>query len=789
MKFFKIFFSFIFFQLIFIMLSFQTAFSIEFDNSHLFELSFQELMATQVRTGSLLSLSNFNKPVSVTTINSNDIKLTPHRNLLDLIETYVPGAIFMNHYDVSSIGLRGLISDRNNKILIMINNKVSNQKARAGAYAELSNWDLGDIDRIEIIRGPGSATYGPGAISAVINIITKDFYSAETNSIKVNYINPYNSMGLSGQLTHSFSNDVKLFAYFSLYKTSGYEPENAYSIMYNGWNYQDAQKEVYQEYMADYLDIPQKKFQLKLELFNEFNFWVRYNNSGSTSNGASIKTYYQYGLDSNFQPLTGDLRKTHFISNEQFIAAFEHDLSINDNFSLSSLISYDIENNSRSYGYFTLWNKDDAPPQNIIDEIVDQSNIRNMYNYYSEREISGTFILRSEGNDKIRYALGTSLSYNTWGSPFGVDDNLIRMGDKSNIISGKDSPIYGDGKYFSVDSNNAIFVGNGWSTFMYSVFGEFEYHLSSQMSMLLSARLDKDDYSDYLISPRFALSYKLNDDNIVKIITQQSNRMNTAEELFFQNKAGKTSSPEKLNTAEIIYSTILQENMVLDIASYFNNIEILSWYDPDRTTRKTGTLSVLGFEIDGRFKNDNLSLGFNQSITYLVNWELADGVDKSGVSYSDYNIEFAGNTSNGIGNNLNNWSNLATKFYGNYSIIDNKLIIHLDARLLWGYDGAKDGLQLVREIIKGSEQEEKIGQIIDFMTDKGFYDYDLRVNASINYNIFNGFKIGLNMMNIPILGYNYRYKYEAGNKTNDYFFRMNVLEEPFTFGINLSYDI
>jgi len=764
-------------------------YSYDYDNSHLFDLSFQELMEIKVQTGSLLSLNNFKKPASVTTITSQDIKLTPHRNLYDLIETYVPGAIFLNHYDACSIGFRGLISDRNNKILIMINNKVSNQKARVGALAELSNWDMSDIDRIEIIRGSGSVTYGPGAISAVINVITKNVSSDEANKIKVNYINPYTSMGISGQITQEISDNFSVFAYFSIQKTRGYEPTNFYSIMYNEWNSEDAKKEISQDYMSDYLDIPQKKLHIQFDLFDEINLWVRYNNSGSTSNGANFKGRYQLGLDTNFQPILGDYRNSQIISNEQFIVALENEYNINDKLSLSSSLSYDIENNSRSYGYFTLWGKDDAPPDSLLGAILDQGNIRNMYNYFSEREILGTFVLRSETSDNIRFAAGTSLSYNTWGAPFGEPDNYIRMGDRSNIISGTDSPLYGDGRYFGVDSANAIFVGNGWSTFMYSFFGEVELQILPQMSLLLSSRIDKDDYSDYLISPRFAFTYQIDEKNILKLIGQQSNRMNTAEELFFQNRAGNVSSPEKLNTAELIYSSTVVENSLIDIAAFYNNIDILSWNDPDRTTRTTGSLSVFGLEIDLKYKNENFSVGLNQSITQLIDWKLADGIDKSGVSYSDYYIKYGENTSNGYGNNLNNWSNFATKFYGNYAFFDEKLILHIDARLFWGFDGAKDGLHIVEDIIRGTEKESQLQSIIDFMNDKNFYDYDLRVNASISYSFLEKINLSAYLMNITAIGNNYRYKYEAGNKTDSYLFRMNVLEEPFSIGLSLSYEL
>ena len=63
--------------------------------------------------------------------------------------------------------------DRPYKFLVNVNGVNVNIKAHYGARLELLNWELSDIERIEIIRGPGSVTYGPGAIGGVINIYTK----------------------------------------------------------------------------------------------------------------------------------------------------------------------------------------------------------------------------------------------------------------------------------------------------------------------------------------------------------------------------------------------------------------------------------------------------------------------------------------------------------------------------------------------------------------------------------------------------------------------------------------
>ncbi|MBS4001201.1 MAG: TonB-dependent receptor [Desulfobulbaceae bacterium] len=760
------------------------------NTEQLFDLTFDELMSTRVNIGSLLFMSNYDKPAMVTTISSEDIRVTPHRNIYDLLETYIPGALFMSHYDSPTLGVRGIISDRNNKVLILVNGHVANQKARSGAIAELQIWDLSDIDKIEVIRGPGSVTYGPGAIACVINIITKTKATNDASDFKINYIYPYNSKGISTKFSQRITDDISIFGFASIQQTQGYSPENAFSIMYNRWTEEEHKTyNRYQEYLTDYFDEPQIKVHFQLDLFDNTSLWFRYANSGTTTNGAVLKSQYQIGLDGNNHAVMGEYANPLQVRHEHLLVNLNNIIELDDNYSISSKFHFGTENSARTMGWFWMWGPNDAPNQKIYDELVDHKSLRNKYNNFSESELSCDFMLNGIESDDFRFALGTTLSYNKWGAPWFEDANMIRMGDHSNIISGPDSPIYGESLFFGVDSANAIFVGNGWSTFMYSFYGEAELILQKSLTALLSARLDKDSYSDYLFSPRIALIYKINEKSSLKIIAQQSNRMNTAEELFLQNRAGNISAPEKLNTIEMIFSSTYSGNLLIEGSVNYNNIDILSWYDPDRTTRETGNLSMIGIEAEIKYNSSFFAIGLNHSFTHMLNWKLATGIERSGISYSEYKFEYLGNSTLGYGNNLNNWANNSTKLFANINLFEKKLILHINARLLWGFEGAKDGLQLVGQIVEGTSEEQAIGDILDVMSRESFYDYDFRLNASINYNFIPNSTISVLLMNISKIGNNYRYKYEAGNKAESYLFRMNLLEEPLTIGLKLSYEI
>ncbi len=95
-----------------------------------------------------------------------------------------------------SIGIRGFGSRLSRDVLVLIDGRTVYTTLLAGTYWEVQNLLLEDVDRIEVIRGPGGTIWGPNAVNGVINIITKD--SKETQGAFV-------SAG-GGSLEHGFLN-------------------------------------------------------------------------------------------------------------------------------------------------------------------------------------------------------------------------------------------------------------------------------------------------------------------------------------------------------------------------------------------------------------------------------------------------------------------------------------------------------------------------------------------------------------------------------------------------------
>jgi len=72
-----------------------------------------------------------------------------------------------------SIAARGFGGYTSNKLLVLIDGRSVYTPAYSGTFWDMQNTMLEDIDRIEVIRGPGGTLWGANAVNGVINIITK----------------------------------------------------------------------------------------------------------------------------------------------------------------------------------------------------------------------------------------------------------------------------------------------------------------------------------------------------------------------------------------------------------------------------------------------------------------------------------------------------------------------------------------------------------------------------------------------------------------------------------------
>jgi outer membrane receptor for ferrienterochelin and colicins len=139
-------------------------------------MSIEDLLGVHVvTTASKFSQEIREAPASITVIGADEIRRYGHRTLADALRS-VRG--FYTTYDrnYSYIGMRGFArpGDYNTRMLLLVDghrlNDVTFDMAPIGTDFPV---DVSLIDRIEIIRGPGSSLYGTSAFFAVVNVITR----------------------------------------------------------------------------------------------------------------------------------------------------------------------------------------------------------------------------------------------------------------------------------------------------------------------------------------------------------------------------------------------------------------------------------------------------------------------------------------------------------------------------------------------------------------------------------------------------------------------------------------
>ncbi len=164
--------------LILVLISFAAGASAQQSTADLGSKSIEDLMNIEVTSVSKKEERLFQTAAAVSVITQDQIRhsgLTSIPELLRLVPGLDVARIDGNKWAISSRGFNGRVA---NKLLVLIDGRSVYSPETSGVYWEVQDLAIEDIERIEVVRGPGGTLWGANAVNGVINIITK--HSEET---------------------------------------------------------------------------------------------------------------------------------------------------------------------------------------------------------------------------------------------------------------------------------------------------------------------------------------------------------------------------------------------------------------------------------------------------------------------------------------------------------------------------------------------------------------------------------------------------------------------------------
>ncbi|SMF56547.1 Outer membrane receptor proteins, mostly Fe transport [Alteromonadaceae bacterium Bs31] len=769
-----------------------TASSLALSSQQLFDLSLEQLLEVKVSTGQLLPVQASESPSAITVIQQNHIQSTSAKNLAELLEIHVPGLMLMAHSEGDKIGLRGNIAAENYKLLLLVNGKNITNMVYEGPMVELDQWDLSDIEKVEVARGPGSVVYGTGAIAGVINIITKA-PGKEFNSFNLGYTPEYRSKGFSYQFAKNFG-QLESYWFGSYRQTDGLEspnyfipsPTEASDSRYVGKRGIDSYGP--QAYLADSFDRAQIKLHMDIRYREDFKLFARYTQSGQLHHFRTLSP--QRDESDNVIDVV-DNRK---VSLRSLIVAPEHIWQINTKSHLTSALTYD------SQEYLRYEQANEHWPEDHYNNVRDYA--------FSQNRWTASFLYTYEA-DNWNIISGYEYRNINIGAPWGEDADHIMVREGLYLISDFDTSVYTQ----DPDLNNRPTqervqeIGNGLNFETHTHLMESNYSFTPKITLHYSHRIDFPDVSSAMFSPRFALIASPDDSSSITATVQRAQRMMPlrAQYLYDKHNGSHEKEHEQIDSVELAYTFTANTNSQLISRAYYNDIDAVGFTGQD--LQLLANIKLAGLEFEATYKNEHLEILANHAFVkptdFAMNKDLKDGRSRNNISYADYYYITRTEipiTLEDYGSGINNWSENTTKFVLTKKFLNKALTVELNSQIYWDYRGAYDEMRMYQNSydnydtssLSADELNTLNRQHSEFERERALiektdaYNTQLNFGASASYLFQLGQKTHLRTTLFAQNLFADRYRYYVNTGSSNYYTnRLNFLQEPKVIGLRL----
>ncbi len=518
----------------------------------LLDMSIEELTRVKVIIASGFEQTANSAPATVTLITEDDIKKTGATNLADILQT-VPGI----HIQRSAFGFRPQVRIRgaaSTQTLLMINgNPVRDLVWNFGIFWK--GMPTSAIERVEVIRGPGSALYGADASAGVINVITKTAGRITQNEagVRAGSFDTQEGFIQYGDQWNDF--DLAFTADYST--TDGHDPDikNFDQVEY-GYDNQDLR-----------LSISNQNWQF---LAN----YMRHDNLDTQITGAGY-----------FDPLTS-------ADDERYdMDLIYSDDDFSDNWGIKAKLHYQDLNYNSNQGFR------ETPPT------LDPINFPNgQINQMSSSERQARFELSGNYTGFKEHIMTIGSGYN-WQDIYDIKQ-VVNFDTSGAPIS--PTNISGTPQAFAPKKSRELrylFVQDMWAF---------------ASNWQLTSGLRYDHYSDFgdTFNPRLALVWQTTEKLTTKLLYGQAFRAPNFQELYSTTSRSIGNArldPEETETLELAISYNINEQLQLNTSLFEYVIDDYIRRDSNNIYQNAGKLKITGIEMEAQWK---ISKDFHLSGNY-----------------------------------------------------------------------------------------------------------------------------------------------------------------------------
>jgi iron complex outermembrane receptor protein len=177
---------------------------------------------------------------AVFVITSEDIARSEANNIPDLLRMAPGVEVAQINSSKWAISIRGFNGQYSNKLLVLVDGRTVYTPMLSGVFWDAQDVILNDIDRIEIIRGPGATVWGANAVNGVINIISKKANNTQGGFVTAgggSYEHGFGAARYGGRLGRAATYRVSAegFNRTHLYSLSGLNGNDDWDIVHGGF--------------------------------------------------------------------------------------------------------------------------------------------------------------------------------------------------------------------------------------------------------------------------------------------------------------------------------------------------------------------------------------------------------------------------------------------------------------------------------------------------------------------------------------------------------------------------